>query len=109
MTQTAPVTDLDFSEAEMEAHVARFRDMQSTSKSFIDTRLPGHERDIYTIIAGGTPSTPARPPPAPAATGLPPRDHPGRARQGRGAAFASHAGGVHAAVGPLGHLLGAAG
>ncbi len=87
MTQTAPVTDLDFSEAEMEAHVARFRDMQSTSKSFIDTRLPGHERDIYTIIGGGVLEDPDIRPP------LPPQDfHLAiiRAEPGKGAALHSH-------------------
>ena len=53
MAKTAPVTDLDLTETEMAAHVARFRDIPSTANSFIDTRLPGHERDIYTIIGGG--------------------------------------------------------
>ncbi len=66
MVQTAPVTDLDFTEAEMASHVARFRDIPSTAKSFIDTRLPGHERDIYTIIGGGVLEDPDIRPPLPA-------------------------------------------
>jgi mannose-6-phosphate isomerase-like protein (cupin superfamily) len=54
MVQVAQVSDIDMSVEEMSAHVARFRQLTSTSKSFIDTRIPGHERDIYTIIGGST-------------------------------------------------------
>ena len=87
MVQTAPITDLDLTEADMAAHVARFRDIPSTSKAFIDTRIPGHERDIYTIIGGGVLEDPAIRPP------LPPQDfHLAiiRAEPGKGAALHSH-------------------
>lgn len=87
MAKTAPITDLDFSEVEMAAHVARFRDIPSTAKAFIDTQLPGHERDIYTIIGGGVLEDPDIRPP------LPPQDfHLAiiRAEPGKGAALHSH-------------------
>jgi mannose-6-phosphate isomerase-like protein (cupin superfamily) len=87
MVNTAPITDLDFTEAEMEAHVARFADIPSTAKSFIDTRLPGHERDIYTIIGGGVLEDPdIRPPIAPQEFHLAII----RADPGKGAALHSH-------------------
>jgi mannose-6-phosphate isomerase-like protein (cupin superfamily) len=54
MANVAPVTDIDISEEEMSRHIARFKSQKSTSKSFIDTRIPGHERDIYSIIGGST-------------------------------------------------------
>lgn len=54
MANVAPVTDIDVPMEEMEKHVARFRAQQSTSKSFIDTRIPGHERDIFSIIGAST-------------------------------------------------------
>ena len=53
MVQTAAVTDLDFSVAEMEAQVARFKHQKSSDKAFIDTRIPGHEREIFSIIGNG--------------------------------------------------------
>jgi len=87
VVNTAPVTDLDLSEADMAAHVARFHEMKSTAKAFIDTRLPGHERDIYTIIGGGVLEDPDIRPP------LPPQDfHLAiiRAEPGKGAALHSH-------------------
>jgi mannose-6-phosphate isomerase-like protein (cupin superfamily) len=52
MANVAPVTDLDLSVEEMSRHVARFKDQKSTAKAFIDTRIPGYERDIYSIIGG---------------------------------------------------------
>jgi mannose-6-phosphate isomerase-like protein (cupin superfamily) len=54
MANVAPVTDIDLSVEEMSRHVARFRDQKSTSKSFIDTRISGHERDIFSIIGAAT-------------------------------------------------------
>lgn len=87
MVDTAPVTELDLSEAEMAAHVARFRDIPSTAQAFIDTRLPGHEREIFTIIGGGVLEDPDIRPP------LPPQDfHVAiiRADPGKGAALHSH-------------------
>ena len=87
MVQTAPVTELDYSVEEMERHVARFSTIPSTAKAFIDTRIPGHERDIYTIIGGGVLEDPDIKPP------IPPQDfHMAiiRAEAGKGAALHSH-------------------
>ena len=50
MANVAPVTDLDLSVEEMSRHVARFKEQPSSAKSLIDTRIPGHERDIYSRI-----------------------------------------------------------
>ena len=50
MPNIAPVTDLDYTVEEMSRHVARFKGLKSTAKAFIDTRIPGHERDIFNII-----------------------------------------------------------
>lgn len=87
MTRTAQISDQDLSVQEMERHVARFRTIPSTSKAFIDTRIPGHEREIYTIIGGGVLEDPDIRPPIPA------QDfHLAviRAEPGKGAALHSH-------------------
>ncbi len=87
MVETAPVTDIDFSLAEMERHVARFVKLKSTSRAFIDTFIPGHERDIYQIIGTG----PLEDPDAKAP--IPPQDfHVAiiKADPGKGAALHSH-------------------
>jgi mannose-6-phosphate isomerase-like protein (cupin superfamily) len=66
MVKVAQVTDIDVSEAEMLKRVARFKSLKSTAKSFIDTRIPGHEREIYNIIGQGVVEDPeAKPPIAP--------------------------------------------
>jgi mannose-6-phosphate isomerase-like protein (cupin superfamily) len=54
MARIAPISDLDYSVKEMEQHVARFKQQKSTSKAFIDTRIPGHEREIFSIIGAST-------------------------------------------------------
>ena len=41
MARVAPLTDIDFTVDEMMKHVARFKEQKSTSKSFIDTQIPG--------------------------------------------------------------------
>ncbi|MCB1746463.1 MAG: cupin domain-containing protein [Gammaproteobacteria bacterium] len=53
MVQTAEVTDIDYTVAEMERHVARFADQKSSHQAFLDTRIPGHEREIFSIIGNG--------------------------------------------------------
>jgi mannose-6-phosphate isomerase-like protein (cupin superfamily) len=53
MSRVAPLSDIDFSVDEMMKFVARFKEQKSTSKSFIDTRIAGHERDIFSIIGAG--------------------------------------------------------
>jgi mannose-6-phosphate isomerase-like protein (cupin superfamily) len=63
MIKTAQVSEIDISEQEMLQRVARFKDLKSTAKSFIDTRIPGHERDIFTIIGAGVIEDPEALPP----------------------------------------------
>ena len=66
MVKVAEVTDIDITEQEMLKRVARFKSLKSTAKSFIDTRIPGHEREIYNIIGQGVVEDPeAKPPIAP--------------------------------------------
>jgi mannose-6-phosphate isomerase-like protein (cupin superfamily) len=54
MVKVAPVTTIEVSVEEMLKHVARFKEQKSTAKSFIDTRIPGHERDIFSLIGQST-------------------------------------------------------
>lgn len=37
----------------MEARVARFKDLRSSSEAFVDTRIPEYQREIYNVIGGG--------------------------------------------------------
>ena len=53
MAKTAQISDIDYSIAEMETRVARFKAQKSSDKAFIDTRILGHEREIYSIFGGG--------------------------------------------------------
>lgn len=53
MVETAQTSDIDYSVEEMEQYVARFTDQKSSAEAFVDTRIPGHERDIYSIIGAG--------------------------------------------------------
>jgi len=66
MAHLAPVTDIDFTVDEMLKYVARFKEQKSTAKSFIDTRIPGHERDIFSIIGAGVLEDPDLKPTIPA-------------------------------------------
>jgi mannose-6-phosphate isomerase-like protein (cupin superfamily) len=66
MVEVAAVSTIDFSVEEMERHVARFAAQKSSDKAFIDTRIPGHEREIFSIIGGGVMEDPAMNPPIPA-------------------------------------------
>lgn len=87
MVEVANVSDIDFSIAEMERQVARFNDQKSSAKAFIDTRIPGHEREIFSIIGGGVTEDPEMNPPIAA------QDfHLAmiRAEPGKGAALHSH-------------------
>jgi mannose-6-phosphate isomerase-like protein (cupin superfamily) len=63
MVKVAQTSDIDYSVSDMENHVARFKDQKSSAKAFIDTRIPGHERDIYSIIGGGVMEDPEMNPP----------------------------------------------
>ena len=87
MVNVAPLSDLDYSVKEMEGHVARFRDQKSSDTAFLDTRIPGHEREIFGIIGGGVQEDPEMHPPLAA------QDfHLAmvRAEPGKGAALHSH-------------------
>lgn len=66
MVKVATTSDIDFSVDEMESHVARFKEQKSSATAFIDTRIPGFERDIFSIIGGGVMEDPTMNPPLPA-------------------------------------------
>lgn len=87
MVRTADISSIDYSVAEMEQHVARFRDQKSSHQAFLDTRIPGHEREIFGIIGGGVQEDPSMNPPLPAED-----FHLAmiRAEPGKGAALHSH-------------------
>lgn len=44
---------IDLSVEEMQARVARFRDLKASPQAFVDTRIPQYERDIYNVIGRG--------------------------------------------------------
>jgi mannose-6-phosphate isomerase-like protein (cupin superfamily) len=56
MTATAPITDADPTVAEMEARVARFRDLAPTG-DYIDAAIPGCERTTLRVL-GQPPAAP---------------------------------------------------
>ena len=41
------------SQAEMIRRIARFHDLKSSAHAFVDTLIPGHEREIYNVIGRG--------------------------------------------------------
>lgn len=41
------------SRVEMVKRVARFKALRSSSRAFVDTLIPGHEREIYNVIGRG--------------------------------------------------------
>ncbi len=41
----------------LRARVARFKDLQSSSEAFVDTRIPEYNREIYNVIGAGSPRT----------------------------------------------------
>lgn len=38
---------------EMQARVARYKDLKASKQAFVDTRIPQYERDIYNVIGRG--------------------------------------------------------
>ena len=38
---------------EMQARLARYRDLKASKQAFVDTRIPDYERDIYNVIGRG--------------------------------------------------------
>lgn len=87
MVKTADVSDIDYSVEDMEQHVARFGDLKSSHEAFLDTRIPGHEREIFSIIGNGVQEDPNMNPPI-----APQEFHLAmiRAEPGKGAALHSH-------------------
>lgn len=47
------------SKAEMLKRVARFNELTSSASAFVDTLIPGHEREIYNVIGRGVTEDPA--------------------------------------------------
>lgn len=44
---------IDISVEEMQARVARYRELEASPQAFVDTRIPQYERDIYNVIGRG--------------------------------------------------------
>jgi mannose-6-phosphate isomerase-like protein (cupin superfamily) len=47
-----------FSQADMEARVARWGDIPASSKAYVDTVIPGHERTLYSVVGSGVTDDP---------------------------------------------------
>ncbi len=60
----------DISEADMEKRIARFDGMRPNKMAFLDTRLPGHERDIFNMIGTGVNDDPDTKPAIPFVNGF---------------------------------------
>ena len=56
--------------AEMNERIARFPDLAPSAQAFVDTRLPGHERNIYNVIGRGVTEDPGLAPAIAAADGF---------------------------------------
>ncbi|MEM9394100.1 MAG: cupin domain-containing protein [Pseudomonadota bacterium] len=50
------ITDITIEE--MQARVARYRDLRASKQAFVDTRIPEYERDIYNVIGRGVTEDP---------------------------------------------------
>ena len=44
---------------EMLDRTARFKELRPSKMAFLDTKIPGHERDIYNVIGGGVTEDPS--------------------------------------------------
>ena len=44
---------IDISVEDMQARVARYRELRASPQAFVDTRIPEYERDIYNVIGRG--------------------------------------------------------
>ena len=60
----------NISEADMEKRIARFDGMGPNKMAFLDTRLPGHERDIFNMIGTGVNDDPDTKPAIPFVNGF---------------------------------------
>lgn len=52
------MTCVQMSESEMERYVARYGEMKSSDKAYVDTLLPDHEREIFNVIGPGPTENP---------------------------------------------------
>ena len=50
---------MQMSKGEMEKRVARFKDLRPCMKAFVDSLIPGHEREIFNIIGRGVTEDPS--------------------------------------------------
>ena len=48
----------------MQSHIARFKQMKPLSQTFLDSRIPGHEKDIYSVIGANVQQDPGNVTPA---------------------------------------------
>ena len=44
---------IDVTVEEMQARLARYRELRASKQAFVDTRIPEYERDIYNVIGRG--------------------------------------------------------
>lgn len=51
--------NVQMSRDEMEKRVARFKELRPSTKAFIDSLIPGHERQIFNIIGRGVTEDPS--------------------------------------------------
>ncbi len=47
------MASVQLSEGEMLKRVARFKELEANKQAFVDSRIPGHERDIFNVIGTG--------------------------------------------------------
>ena len=47
------MASIQVSKEEMMKRVARFKDLRSSRKAFVDSLIPGHKREIYNVIGRG--------------------------------------------------------
>jgi mannose-6-phosphate isomerase-like protein (cupin superfamily) len=52
---------VQMSETEMAKYVARYDEMKSSDKAYVDTLLPDHEREIFNVIGPGITENPGDP------------------------------------------------
>lgn len=47
------MASIEMSTEDMLRRVARFEDLEANTQAFVDSRIPGHERNIYNVIGTG--------------------------------------------------------
>ncbi len=106
---------VQMNETEMAKYVARYDEMKSSDKAYVDTLLPDHEREIFNVIGPGITENPDDPnlePALPAVEGFhlgfSAASQPGSqpARQAGGTARPRHGRDLHSHEGKVDHHLG---